>query len=95
MCFTAHLLTDCEAIAFRQVQVKKHEVWPGFMPASDGLLAIKGPDHVISLALEPETQQVYQVAVMIGHQDFHRLAPVRVGGEGKLVIALVACLDHT
>ncbi len=31
---------------------------------------------------------------MIGHHDFHRLAPVGVRGEGKLVILLVARFDH-
>src|SRR5260221_3385006 len=64
------------------------------MPALDRLFAIKGPDHVISLALEPEAQQVYQVAVVIGHHDFHRLAPVGVRGVNKLVIVLIACLVH-
>src|SRR5258708_9515389 len=94
MCFTAYLLTDFDAIAFPQVQVEKHEVWPCFMPALDRLFAIKGPDHVISLALEPEAQQVYQVAVMIGYHDFHRVAPVGIHGANKLVIALGARLDH-
>src|SRR5260370_14594115 len=94
MCFTADLVTDCEAIAVRQVQVQNPEVWPCFMPALDRLFAIKCPDHVISLALEPEAQQIYQVAIMIGHHDFHRLAPVCVRGEGKLVIVLVARFDH-
>ena len=95
MRFTAHLLTDGEAITFRQVQVEKHEVWPCLMPALDRLFSIKCPDHVIALSLEPEAQQVYQVAVMIGHHDFHRLAPVGVRGVNKLVILLVARFDHT
>src|SRR5260370_5100593 len=92
---TAHLLTDGEAIMFRQVQVEKHEVWPCFMPALDRLFAIICPDHVISLPLEPEAQQVYQVAVMIGYHDFHRVAPVWIHGVNKLVIVLVARLRHT
>ena len=65
------------------------------MPALDRLFAIKGPDHVISLSLEPEAQQVCQVAVMIGHHDFHRLAPMCVRAEGKLVIVLVVRFDQT
>src|SRR5712692_1514300 len=97
MRFTSHLLADFEAVTFRQLKIEKNEIWPCLMPTFDRLFAIKCPDHVISMSLEPEAQQVYHVAVMIGHHDFHRVAPhipVFVPGEGEFVFALVSRFEH-
>src|SRR5437870_13722283 len=97
MRFTSHLLADFEAITFKQVKIEKNEISPCLMPALDRLFAIKCPDHVISMTLEPEAQQIYHVAVMIDHHDFHRVAPhipVFVRGEGKCAIALFSRFDQ-